>query len=43
MPSCGRIVVALLIAPGWFAAAAGQDLDLINAMIIDGTGAPPHQ
>ena len=42
MPSCGRIVVALLIAPGWFAAAAGQDLDLINAMIIDGTGAPPR-
>lgn len=42
MHSCGRIVVALLIASGWFTPAAGQDLDFVNAKVIDGTGAPPR-
>lgn len=42
MHSCKRLVLALLIASGACAAAAAQDLDLVGATVIDGTGAPPR-
>lgn len=42
MHSLRGILIAPLIAVGSFTAAAGQDLDLINATVIDGTGSPPR-
>lgn len=42
MRSWKRIVLAFLIAAGGCTAAAAQDLDLVGATVIDGTGAPPR-
>ncbi len=43
MRSYGRIVVVILLASGWMAVAASQDLDLVNAMVIDGIGESPQR
>lgn len=42
MRGCKRIVLSFLIASGGCTAAAAQDLDLVGATVIDGTGAPPR-
>ena len=42
MRGCKRIVLAFLVASGGCTAAAAQDLDLVGATVIDGTGAPPR-
>lgn len=42
MRGCKRIVLAFLIASGGCTVAAAQDLDLVGATVIDGTGAPPR-
>lgn len=42
MRSFGRILIALLTALGCVAAVSGQDMDLINATVIDGTGSAPR-
>ena len=39
---CCPVVVALLILIGTAAHAAAQDLDLVDATLIDGTGAAPR-
>lgn len=42
MRSCKPAVLACLIAAGGCTAAAAQDLDLVGATVIDGTGAAPR-
>ena len=39
---CRSVLAALLVLVGTAAAAASQDLDVVNAVVIDGTGATPR-